>query len=63
VEYILELNPARQIVLPEDLVVAADLKPGAHFEARVEGKRLVIEQLPFSSQAQAEILNATIREL
>ena len=38
--YILELNASNQLSLPGDLLQKADLKPGSHFEARLEGNRV-----------------------
>lgn len=62
-EYILELNANHQLTLPQDLLDQYELKPGAHFRAKVDGTNLMIEPLPFSSQEQADLLNKTIQNL
>lgn len=62
-EHILELTSTNQISLPDDLVIRAGLKPGSHFEARLEGERLIMEQLPFSSIEEGRFLDKTIADL
>ncbi|TCL70822.1 hypothetical protein EDC14_1009140 [Hydrogenispora ethanolica] len=62
-EYIMEMNAANQLTLPETIVSDLGLKPGAHFTARLDGGRLIIERLPFSSLEQSKALNQTIDSL
>ena len=62
-EYILELDSDHLLSLPEDLVKDADLKPGSHFEAHLEGKKVIIEQLPFSSFEEGQLLESKLRDL
>lgn len=62
-EYILELDQHRQITIPEEVSRDLKLEPGAHFTARYDAGRLVIESLPFSSQEQAESLQRTVESL
>jgi antitoxin component of MazEF toxin-antitoxin module len=59
-EYILEMNEANQLAIPDSLVGELGLEPGAHFAARLEGSQLIIERVPFSSQEQARILDKTM---
>jgi bifunctional DNA-binding transcriptional regulator/antitoxin component of YhaV-PrlF toxin-antitoxin module len=62
-EQILEMNEANQLIIPASFVETMNLKPGAHFVARDEAGRLVIEYLPFSSFEQRESLDKTIHSL
>jgi hypothetical protein len=62
-EQILEMNQANQLTLPESLVETMNLKAGAHFIAREEAGRLIIEYLPFSSLEQAKSLDKTVDSL
>jgi hypothetical protein len=62
-EQILEMNEANQLTIPASLIEAMNLEPGAHFVARYEMGRLIIEYLPFSSFKQGELLDKTIDSL
>lgn len=62
-EYILEMDAARQITIPKEVARDLKLEPGAHFTARYEAGRLMIESLPFSSREQAESLQRTVESL
>ena len=62
-EQILEMNHSNQLVIPESIIESMDLKPGAHFTAREEAGRLILEYLPFSSLKQGESLEKTIHSL
>ena len=59
-EYILEMSESGQLTIPESYVHELGLKAGAHFVARLEAGRLVIERLPFSSFEQGKSLQQTI---
>ncbi len=62
-EQILEMNEANQLTIPSSITESMNLKPGAHFTAREEAGRLIIEYLPFSRLKQAESLDKTIQSL
>lgn len=62
-EYILQLDSDNRLPLPLDLIEHAHLKTGAHFQAHLEGRKVIIEYLPFSSQEQAKIIDQTIDDL
>lgn len=62
-EQILEMSEGNRITIPSSIAESLDLKPGAHFTARVEAGRFIIEYLPFSSLKQAESLNQTVKSL
>lgn len=62
-EQILEMNNSNQLTIPSSIIETMNLKPGAHFTAREEAGRLIIEYLPFSSLKQAESLNQTVHSL
>ncbi len=62
-EYILELNDANQLTLPEAIVADLGLHAGAHFSAKVANGRFIIERLPFSSFEQNQSLNRTVESL
>ncbi len=62
-EQILEMNEANQLTIPSSIAESLDLKPGAHFTAREEAGRFIIEYVPFSSLKQAESLNQTVKSL
>lgn len=62
-EYIVEMDNNRQLVLPEAVIKHFGIKPGSHFTVRTENGRLIIEYLPFSSFEQAKVLNETISAL
>ena len=62
-EYIIQMNDAHQLTVPEGLVNELQLGPGAHFSARLDAGRLVMESIPFSSLEQAKSLEKTMEEL
>lgn len=62
-EYILEVNENRQLTLPETVVENLNLQPGAHFTARLDAGKFIIEYVPFSSIHQGELLERTIESL
>lgn len=62
-EFIIEMNEAHQLTLPDALVDRLDLQPGAHFAARLEGGRLIIERTPFFMSEEARVLETTRESL
>ncbi|HEY8464385.1 MAG TPA: hypothetical protein VIM29_10265 [Bacillota bacterium] len=62
-EYIIEMNAAHQLTIPEAFVNTLELGPRAYFSARLDRGRLVIESLPFSSLEQAKSLEKTVESL
>ena len=62
-EFILEMDSQNHLTVPEEIVSALKLQPGAHFVARLEDGRAVIERLPFSSVEAAKSLDMTIDSL
>lgn len=62
-EFIIELTSSLHLPLPSKLISQAGLHPGTHFEARYDGAKVIIEQLPFTSYEQAESLNRTVESL
>lgn len=62
-EYILEMNESNQLTIPETIVDDLELKPGAHFTARIDSGRLMIERVPFSSEEEGKILAQRIESL
>lgn len=62
-EYILEMNEANQLTIPDTVVAELGLKPGAHFTARNDSGRFIIERVPFSSEEEGKILARRIDSL
>jgi bifunctional DNA-binding transcriptional regulator/antitoxin component of YhaV-PrlF toxin-antitoxin module len=62
-EYILEMNESNQLTIPDTVVAGLGLKPGAHFTARIDSGRLMIERVPFSSEEEGKILSQRIENL
>ena len=62
-EEILEMNEDHQITIPASMIESMNLGPGAHFTAREESGRLIIEYLPFSSLEQGKSLEQTVHSL
>ncbi|HEX3046645.1 MAG TPA: hypothetical protein VHY08_17955 [Bacillota bacterium] len=62
-EYILEINEEHQLTLPDTVVESLNLQPGAHFTARLDAGKFVIEYVPFSSMHQGELLDQAIDSL
>ncbi len=62
-EYILEMNSSHQLTIPAPFVDELHLAPGAHFVARLESGRLIIERLPFSRLEAAKALDQTVQSL
>lgn len=62
-EYILEMNEANQLSIPDAVVSELGLKPGAHFTARNDSGRFIIERVPFSSDEEGKILEQRIHNL
>jgi bifunctional DNA-binding transcriptional regulator/antitoxin component of YhaV-PrlF toxin-antitoxin module len=62
-EYILEMNEANQLTIPDTLVNELGLEPGAHFTARNDSGRFIIERVPFSSEEEGKILAKRIQSL
>lgn len=62
-EYILEMNESNQLTIPDTIVADLGLKPGAHFTARDDSGRFIIERVPFSSEEEGKILTQRIKNL
>jgi antitoxin component of MazEF toxin-antitoxin module len=62
-EYILEMNEANQLTIPDTIVTDLGLQPGAHFTARLDSGRLIIERVPFASTEEGKILARRIESL
>lgn len=62
-EYILEMNEANQLTIPDTVVAELGLKPGAHFTAQNDSGRFIIERVPFSSEEEGKILARRIENL
>jgi hypothetical protein len=62
-EYIIEMNSQNHLPVPLEIVSQLNLQPGAHFTAKLDDGRLIIERLPFSSTEAAKSLNQTIESL
>ena len=62
-EYILEMNEANQLTIPDAVAAGLGIEPGAHFTARNDSGRLIIEYVPFSSAGEGKILERRIEAL